>query len=154
MNASEKATKAAVTVREMAELCQLSRSRFYDLVDAGVFPQPVQHPSSKRPMYDRQLQDKCLEIRRTGIGANGIPVLFNRKPKKTEPSKPKAERPARNEPDPAIEPLIDALKGLGLTPAPQLVTEAVTELFPSGITGLDLGDVIRKTFLHLQGKRQ
>jgi hypothetical protein len=49
--------------------------------------------------------------------------------------------------------LIDALKGLGLTPAPQLVMEAVTELYPSGINGLDLGDVIRKTFLHLQGKR-
>lgn len=145
--------EVVVSVRRMAELCQLSRSRFYDLVDAGVFPKPVQHPSSNRPMFDRQLQDKCLEIRRTGIGANGIPVLFNRKPKKTEASKPKAERPARNEPDPAIEPLLDALKGLGLTPAPQLVMEAVTELFPSGIIGLDLGDVIRTTFLFLQGKR-
>lgn len=145
---------AVVSVMRMAEMCQLSRSRFYDLVDAGVFPQPVQHPSSKRPMYDRQLQDKCLEIRRTGIGANGIPVLFNRKPKKTEPVKPKvADRPVKREPDPAIEPLIDALKGLGLTPAPQVVMEAVRELFPSGITGLDLGDVIRKTFLFLQGQR-
>lgn len=147
--------EVVVSVRRMAELCQLSRSRFYDLVDAGVFPKPVQHPSSNRPMFDRQLQDKCLEIRRTGIGANGIPVLFNRKPKKTEPVKPKvAERPVKREPDPAIEPLIDALKGLGLTTAPQVVMEAVTELYPSGITGLDLGDIIRKTFLHLQGKRQ
>ena len=145
--------EVVVSVRRMAELCQLSRSRFYDLVDAGVFPKPVQHPSSNRPMFDRQLQDKCLEIRRTGIGANGIPVLFNRKPKKADPAKPKAERPARHEPDPAIEPLIDALKGLGLSPAPQLVMEAVTELYPSGITGLDLGDVIRKTFLFLQGQR-
>ena len=31
-------------------------------------------------MYDRTLQDACLEIRQTGIGANGLPVLFNRKP--------------------------------------------------------------------------
>ena len=141
-----------VTVQRMAELCQLSRSRFYDLVDAGVFPQAVQHPSSKRPMYDRQLQDRCLEIRRTGIGANGIPILFNRKSKRAEPSKPKVDRSSKQEPDPAIEPLIDALKGLGLTPAPQLVTEAVAVLFPSGIVGLDQGDVIRKTFLHLHGK--
>lgn len=145
--------EVVVSVRRMAELCQLSRSRFYDLVDAGVFPKPVQHPSSKRPMFDRQLQDKCLEIRRTGIGANGIPVLFNRKPKKTDPAKPKAERPVRREPDPEIEPLLEALKGLGLSPAPQVVTEAVAVLFPSGIAGLDLGDVIRKTFLFLQGKR-
>src|SRR3974377_1539779 len=74
--------KSVITVSEMADLCQLSRSRFYDLIEAGVFPKPVQHPSSKRPMYDRKLQEKCLEIRETGIGMNGQPVLFNRKPKK------------------------------------------------------------------------
>lgn len=145
--------EVVVSVRRMAELCQLSRSRFYDLVDAGVFPKPVQHPSSNRPMFDRQLQDKCLEIRRTGIGANGIPVLFNRKPKKTDTAKPRAERLIRREPDPAIESLLDALKGLGLTPTPQVVSDAVAELFPSGVTGLDQGDLIRKTFLFLQGKR-
>lgn len=143
-----------ITVQRMAELCQLSRSRFYDLVDAGVFPEPMQHPSSKRPMYDRQLQDRCLEIRRTGIGANGIPVLFNRKPKKADVAKPKADRLARHEPDPAIESLMDALKGLGLTPTPQVVREVVAALYPTGIAGLDQGDVIRKTFLYLQGNRQ
>src|SRR6516164_6478828 len=74
--------KSVITVGEMAEMCQLSRSRFYDLIEAGVFPRPVLHPSSQRPMYDRALQEKCLEIRATGIGANGQPVLFNRKPKK------------------------------------------------------------------------
>jgi hypothetical protein len=145
--------EVVVTVRRMAELCQLSRSRFYDLVDSGVFPKPVQHPSSKRPMFDRQLQDKCLEIRRTGIGANGIPVLFNRKPKRTAPTKIKADRPVKLKPDPAIESLLDALKGLGLTPTPQVVMEAITDLYPTGIAGLDQGDVIRNTFLYLQGKR-
>ena len=73
---------SVVTVQRMAEMCQLSRSRFYDLTDTGVFPKPDQHPISKRPMYDLLLQEICLEIRRTGIGANGIPVLFNRKIKK------------------------------------------------------------------------
>lgn len=145
--------EVVVSVRRMADLCQLSRSRFYDLVEAGVFPKPAQHPSSKRPMYDRQLQEKCLEIRRTGIGANGQPVLFNRKPKKTGLSKPKADRPVKREPDPAIEALMDALKGLGLTPNPQQVMEAVNSLFPTGIAGLDQGDVIRRTFLFLQGQR-
>src|ERR1700722_15140195 len=77
--------KSVVTVTEMAELCRLSRSRFYDLIEAGVFPKPVLHPSSNRPMYDRDMQEKCLEIRGTGIGANGLPVLFNRKPKKGLP---------------------------------------------------------------------
>lgn len=144
--------EAVVSVRRMAELCQLSRSRFYDLVGGGVFPEPVQHPSSKRPMFDRQLQEKCLEIRRTGIGANGQPVLFNRKPKKADLPTAKTVRSSKREPNPDIETLVDALKWLGLTTNPQHVSEAVAALFPAGIAGLDQGDVIRKVFLHLQGR--
>jgi len=145
--------EVVVSVRRMAELCQLSRSRFYDLIEIGVFPQPAQHPSTKRPMYDRDLQDKVLAIRRTGIGANGIPVLFNRKSNKTSLPKPKGQRPTQPEPDPH-EWLLDTLKGLGMTPAPQLVSEAIAALYPTGIAGLDQGDVVRKVFLHLQAPKK
>ena len=142
--------KSVVTVSEMADLCQLSRSRFYDLIEAGVFPKPVLHPSSKRPMYDRDMQEKCLEIRETGIGANGVPVLFNRKPNKGTP--PPRKKTQDRKPDHAD--LLDALKGLGLTTTPQAVHEAVAALFPNGLTGIDQGDLVRKVFLHLQAKKK
>jgi len=141
--------KSAVTVTEMAEMCGISRSRWYDLVAAGVVPKPVQHPSTKRPMYDLELQRKCLEIRQTGVGANGLPVLFNRKPKK--PVQPRPQRKKDEEKSPSYEGLLDALRGLGLTATPQAVAEAVATMFPSGHASLDQGDVIRKVFLHLQG---
>jgi len=147
-------SKSVVTVSEMAHLCQLSRSRFYDLIEAGVFPKPVRHPSSKRPMYDRKMQEKCLEIRVTGIGAHGLPVLFNRKPKMTP--KPKAQRKPAEVPQADYGDLLDALKGLGLNTTAQVVNEAVVALYPNGLLGIDgqdRGDVIRKTFLYLQGKR-
>src|SRR3954471_18232790 len=104
--------KSVVTVSEMADLCQLSRSRFYDLIEAGVFPKPVHHPSSKRPMYNRDMQEKCLEIRETGIGMNGQPVLFNRKATRTP--LPKAQRKPAFVPQPDHAHMLDALKGLGL----------------------------------------
>ena len=113
----------------MADLCQLSRSRFYDLIESGVFPKPIQHPSSKRPMFDRGLQEKCLEIRQTGIGMNGQPVLFNRKTRKGSP--PLERSPRTRQPDHAD--LLDALKGLGLTTTAQAVNEAVATLFPNGL---------------------
>lgn len=144
--------KSVITVSEMADLCQLSRSRFYDLIEAGVFPKPAHHPSSKRPMYDRGLQEKCLEIRQTGIGMNGQPVLFNRKPRKV--GQPKPLRKLTVEPQPDYDDLLDALKGLGLITTAQAVNEAVATLFPNGIAGLDQGDVIRKVFLHLQSKKK
>jgi hypothetical protein len=129
----------------MAEMCQLSRSRFYDLIDAGVFPRPALHPASGRPMYDHGLIQTCLEVRRTGVGANGLPVLFNRKPA-TAPARPKrAPAPAPDHAD-----LIAALKGLGLAATPQAVGEALAALYPAGTAGLDRGGVVRKVFLRLQ----
>jgi hypothetical protein len=145
-------TKSFVTVSEMAELCQLSRSRFYDLMDAGIFPKPAQHPSSKRPMYDRGLQEKCLEIRRSGIGMSGQPVLFNRKPSRAGQPKP-TRKPAQDKtPDHAD--LLVVLKGLGLITTAQAVADALAAVFPTGHAGMDQGDVVRKVFLHLQGKKK
>jgi hypothetical protein len=100
-------------------------------------------------MYDRALQEKCLEIKKTGIGANGEPVLFNRKTSKGFPPRKKAQG---KQPDHAE--LLEALKGLGLVTTAQAVEEALAAVFPTGHAGIDPGDVIRQVFLHLQGKRK
>ena len=83
MYVPQSSSRAAVSVTEMAVICQLSRSRFYKLIEAGAFPKPIQPQSSKRPLYDQESQHKRLEVRRTCIGLHGHPILFNRKSKKT-----------------------------------------------------------------------
>ena len=138
---------AAASISVVAELCQLSRSRFYDLMKAGVFPKPVQHPASKRPIYSRELIEACLEIRRTGFGFNGEPVLFNRKLSKSrKPVQGRNRKPDST----AYGELTDALKSLGLTTTNEAVGQAVAELYPDGTDGQDEGEVIRRIFLHLQ----
>src|SRR5687767_9090134 len=69
-------TKTVVTVSEMARMCGLSRSRFYQLVEAGVFPQAVYSVATRRPIYVEEAQKVCLEVRRRNCGINGQPVLF------------------------------------------------------------------------------
>jgi len=134
--------KAFVSVREMAEMVGLSRSRFYTLMQAGIFPTPVQQASCKRPIFDQELQQKCLEIRRTGIGFNGQPVLFNRKrKKKRQPTNGKHGE------------LIDALKSLGLSARHDAVEEALEEVYPDGWKDMDHGEVVRRMFLHLQQRK-
>jgi predicted DNA-binding transcriptional regulator AlpA len=153
MNVSEMPAKVAVTVSEMAEMCQVSRSRWYEMVDAGAFPKPIRLPSVKRPVYDRELIAKCLEIRATGIGLSG-PVLFNRRSKKAGQQKSKAQPSVKSEVvDPAIELIFDAVKALGVTTTPQAVCNAVAALYPTGIAGHYQGYFFRKTCLYLQGKR-
>jgi hypothetical protein len=141
-----------ISVSEMAELCQISRSRFYDLMHAGIFPKPVQHPSSKRPMFNLEMQKQCQEIRQTGIDANGQPVLFNRKPKNS--GQPRPQRKPEPEKKPVPTELLEALEELGLKTTGQAVTEALAHLFPTGHAGHEHGDVVRKVFLHLQGRKK
>ena len=154
MLAPNQSIKAAVSVSEMAELCEVSRSRWYELVDAGVFPAPVVILPIKRPVYDRTLIQKCLEIKESGISLGGWPVVWNRKRKKSSLTKQKATPPVKGQTaDPLIEPIFDAVKALGLTTTMQAVTDAVAAYYPTGIADQGQGDVIRKTFLYLQGKR-
>jgi hypothetical protein len=92
----------------------------------------------------------CLAIRESGIGMEGQPVLFNRKPRKA-PKTPR-KKPQEQKADHAD--LLDALKELGLVTTPQAVEEALAALYPTGHAGLDLGDVLRRLFLHLQAKKK
>ena len=68
--------KAVCSVTELAKNLDMSRARFYQLQKVGVFPEPVYCVYTKRPFYTMGLQEKCLEIRETGIGHNGRPIIF------------------------------------------------------------------------------
>ena len=150
MRIQQEPTKAVVSVVEMADMVGLSKSRFYTLMDDGVFPGPVQNAATKRPVFDFDTQKKVLDVRNSGISVDGRPVLFNRKLSKNR--KPAKSR-NRTSDSTSYDELIAALKSLGLTATYQAVAQAVTELFPNGIDdGQDEGDVIRAVFLHLQMK--
>jgi len=68
--------KQRVTVTEMAEMCELSRARFYQLLAKGFFPTPQHDDHSNRPYYDIDTQQKCLRCKDSGLGADGSARLF------------------------------------------------------------------------------
>jgi hypothetical protein len=145
-NRQETETKMVVSVSEMARMVGLSRQRFHQLVQAGVFPQP--HRQDGRPFYDEAAQQQCLEVRRRNCGVNGQIVLFyaRRQPAPPQPNK------ARPGPAPHAD-LLDGLRSLGLASvAAADVGEAVKALFPQGTVGVDEGEVIKSVFLHLQSQ--
>jgi hypothetical protein len=61
-------TKEIVSVAEMARMCGLSRTRFYQLVGEGVFPSPVYDLRTRRPFFTEQMQAVCLEVRQRNAG--------------------------------------------------------------------------------------
>jgi hypothetical protein len=143
-------TKAVVTVAEMARMCGLSRARFYQLVNEGVFPPPLYRIETRRPFFNQDMQEVCLEVRRRNCGINGRPVLFYARRLGTPISKAKATPPKNSHKHPE---LIDGLRALGLTTVTTAQVEtALQQCFANGRSGVAEETILRAVFLHL--KRQ
>lgn len=147
--------RCVLTVSDMARTLELSRSRFYSLIESGVFPTPLYMVETRRPFYDEALRDKCLEIRRTGLGADGRPVFFYPKrvgpPASTKSSSARRKTPTKPAVDPLSARLIEMLKGLGIDdPKPQAVSSALTVCFPDGVADRAEGELVAAVFRHLR----
>ena len=132
------------SVAAMARKLKLSRPRFYQLLQAGVFPPPVYDIRTRRPFYPPDLQGQCLQIRRAGITAKGQPVLFYtpRKNKGKMQSLP-MDRLERS--------LAELLKKMGLQVTQKQLKKAIAEVYPQGLPQTDdLGPVLRNLFRHLR----
>ncbi|MBI2806102.1 MAG: hypothetical protein HYX68_14065 [Planctomycetes bacterium] len=145
--------KTAVSVTEMARMVGLSRQRFHQLVKAGVFPQPLYDAETKRPYFDAELQQSCLEVRRRNCGVNGKLILFYaRGSRPSAPVKTVKRKPVKRD-DNRHADLIEGLKSLGLAAVTVAQVEvAVAELFPGGTAGVAPGELLRAVFLRLQRK--
>ena len=143
-------TKAVVSVAEMARMCGLSRARFYQLVNEGVFPPPLYRIETKRPFFSQDMQEVCLEVRRRNCGINGRPVLFYARRLGTPISKAKATPPKNSHKHADV---IEGLRALGLTTVTAAQVEAALErCMPNGKSGVDDETILRTVFLFL--KRQ
>jgi hypothetical protein len=138
--------KAVVSVSEMAAALDLSRARFYQLLDAQILPQPVYDLRTHRPIYPQDLQEKCLAVRQTGIGSNGRYMLFytSRKNTGSSPKKSASKKVSKN------QDIREALTTMGLDVSAEQVSKAVADVFPDGIENRDQGLVLRELFRHFK----
>ena len=144
----------AISVSQMAKQLQISRSRFYQLLEAGFFLPPIYDLKTKRPFYSAEMIEKNLDAKSQNTGVNGQVILFY-SPRTNTPPKPK--KPISN-----VEmmsnscrvdvELMESLKALGLENlTEQQVKSALKTCYPEGIDE-DQDEVLRKIFRHL--KRQ
>jgi len=141
----------------MARIVGLSRSRFYALVGKGVFPPPAYLVATRRPYYPQELQQRCLEVRGSGMGFSGTVALFY--PARSERRSPARGRPLRSRksaerPDPVVTAWIERLGQLGLEGLqPAAVRAAAAEAFPDGTEGKDDGAVLSAIYRRLRASR-
>jgi hypothetical protein len=136
-------SKQIFSITDMAMNCNLSRARFYQLLGTGFFPKPLHDDRSKRPYYNLDLQQKCLEARQSGVGADGSFMLFY-SPRKKE-TKPRVKKV-----DPLIKELTETLESMGLETTVEQVQTSLPELYPDGTEGVEQGVIIRELYRHLK----
>jgi len=142
----------------MANLCGLSRTRFYELLSEGVFPRPQRKNDAARPYYNRDGQQACLRVKATNQGINGKLVLFysRRNVEAQQPTVRSATRKQSAAPRPASSdgPLASLAEGLRLLGHNDVTAEAirsaVTVCFPNGLDGVDDGVALTAVFRHLK----
>ena len=137
--------KAIVSITEISKMCQMSRSRFYQLLAIGFFPKPKYDDRSKRPYYDIELQHKCLECRSSGIGIDGSFMLFYSPRKSANVSDIRKKKI-----DPALKEIVETLLTMGLETTAKQVQQGLIEIYPDGFEDMDQGVVIRELFRYLK----
>ena len=140
--------KQFISVTEMARNLNLSRARFYQLLDQGFFPKPLIDDRTKRPYYTLELQQQCLECRQSGIGIDGSILMFYSSRKKETISNSKKKKQI----DPVTKELGEILNSMGLETAFNQVQKALDKLYPNGTEGMDQGVVTRELYRFFKEK--
>jgi len=155
----ESSLKAVISVSQMARMVSLSRSRFYSLMEQGIFPRPLYLIRTRRPVYNAEMQAACLAVRQRGIGfETGEPILFYEPRGSSKGSssislarkkKPKAK--VKTVVDPVVARLIDGLKQLGLNDLkPTVVASALADCYSDGTEGVESGAILAAVYRRLR----
>jgi hypothetical protein len=154
----------------MARMVGLSRSRFHQLLQSGVFPKPSVDPESKRPFYDSEGQAVCLQVRQRNCGVNGKRVLFYARPfgghlaakPRTSNVQSSSARKGKSEPKQTISSkpskldlLVEGLKSLGLPNVTAAeASAAIHQVFPIDSQRPSDEEVLLKVFRYLVRQNQ
>ena len=133
----------------MSKELDLSRSRFYQLLETGIFPPPIYDLRTRRPFYNEELQQRCCEIKESGLGYNGQFILFYNP--RIKPNKPRKNTAENHSPDnPLYSELVETLNNMGLNCSVSQVSNALIKLYPDGLENINQGVVIRDLFRHIK----
>ena len=146
---------AAVSMTQMARLLNMSRSRFYQLINEGILLPPIYSLTNKRPFYTDEMAQRNLEVRKNNVGINGqIIIFYSAKNKvvhslhKVRTTKNTSKKETNNS---EYVDLIDGLEALGMADVKSSqIEKAVADSFPGGTENVDQDEILRAVFRHLR----
>ncbi len=127
------------------EIVGLSRSRFYELLNCGIFEPPMTNKYNGRKYYTKEQQIQCYKIRTTGKAANGSIYLFY-SPRSENTSEQKQSIKDMNNEDPSINELQSLLKTMAISASINEICSALKNTYPKGYNKSDLGPIARNLY--------
>jgi predicted DNA-binding transcriptional regulator AlpA len=151
---SNEPLKIGVSIREMAQMLNLSRSRCYQLIEAGILYPPIFDTQTHRPFFPPEIQQKNLEIRKRNCGMNGKPILFYARRFASEPiikKLPARKVKSKTPKDSTLDRLMTDLKSLGIeSPNRVQIESTLKSCFPAGISQVEESEVLRTLYRTLK----
>ena len=153
MNNNEPYLPEIVSVQGMAKLLHISRSRFYSLMDEGVFLKPVYSLNKKRPHFTREMAMKNISAKKNNIGVDGCTVVVFYSSHSTSiqkmdrSTKGKVKTPSQNK----YAELKEGLESLGLTNlSDPNIGSAFRQCFPNGTDNIGEDEILTTIFRHFK----
>ena len=145
---------AIIGMSQMAKLLHLSRSRLYQLIDAGILVPPAHLLSNKRPIYTREMVLRNLEVKTNNTGINGQIVMFYTARNTISSVKKvnrKSEVKVQNKvPKNKYQSFIGDLESLGLEDVSvKNVESALSDCFPDTVPDLEDDETLIAVFRYL-----
>ena len=144
-----------ISMVQMAKYLNLSRSRFYQLIDEEIFLKPVYLLANKRPIYTREMAIHNLNAKKNNVGVNGKIIMFyasrNKAINPINRDNIEKEITQNNKTENKYSDLIDDLENLGLEGiCDTQIESAIKEIFPDGTENIDEGEILTSVFRHIK----
>lgn len=148
----DKIPQSFLSCAAVARQLGLSRQRFWQLRQEGVFPAPQINAETGRPFYSEEQLALCMDLRKRNVGLNGKVVLFySTRSTGSVPKAAKKKELKNKATSGRHQNVIESLKALGMTGVTESqIDMAISELFPNGTKEVAQGELVRAIFLHLQ----
>lgn len=144
-----KELSSACSVAQMAAKLGLSRARFYQLQNQGIFPPPAYLVTTKRPFYPGHMEQQCIEIRKTGIGLNGQPVIFYAH-KKTSNHHRTIDPNLKQ----FCEKLSECLRNMRVSVSIKNIAAEFSKIFPEGLNDYTIdNNILKKAFIYFTSQK-
>ena len=154
-NNNSKHLSLVLSIAQMAQALNLSRSRFYQLISEGVFLPPVYSVENKRPFYPQQIAQRNMEARKRNVGINGrVTIFYSQRNRDIIPRprrKTKINKSKKQSNNQKHAEITEGLLALGLDGIADVQIEsALLCCFPDGAENLDQGEILKAVFRYLK----